>query len=372
MKILNIKLNNYRNYKNLDLNFNDGINILQGRNAQGKTNLLEAIYFCSIGKSLRVSREKEVIKFNEITAKINLKLQKKYKKTLISLFFSKNTKKTVKIDNIPIKKIGELMGEFYAVYFSPDELKLVKESPEDRRRFMDIHISQTSKSYFYYLSRYEKILLNRNKLLKTIQLNKNNQNKEIEKTIEIWDKQLIEVGSRIILFRNVFIKKLQPYANKIHSYLTNNEENLKLEYTGIKNENLENIKEKFIKSIKESFNKDLNLGYTSFGPHRDDIKVLSNDIDIRLYGSQGQQRTVALSLKLAELEIVFEETGEMPVLLLDDVLSELDVNRRKKLLNYCKKTQTIITGTDFEYNEDYSYFKIENGQIVLIKENKKI
>lgn len=355
MIIKKLSLNNFRNYSHVDVKFFPGINILQGGNAQGKTNLLEAIFFCSIGKSLRVGREKEIIKFNEEFAKINLEVEKKYKKTVISLYFSKNTKKTVKINNISIKKISELMGEFNAVYFSPDELKLIKEKPEDRRRFMDIHISQTSKQYFYLLNRYEKILLNRNKLLKS-----SADEKSIKETIEIWNTQLAETGSRIILFRQQFLKKLTPYAEKVHKYLTSEKEVLVLDYVGEGENNLDGIKERFLKMLKKSFEKDLKLGYTTYGPHRDDIKVSVNNVDIRVYGSQGQQRTAALSLKLAELEIMFQETDDMPILILDDVLSELDEKRRERLLKFCVKAQTFISGTDFPNIKNAHFFKVKN------------
>ena len=356
MKVRSIELKDYRNYPVARFEFRDGVNIIQGANAQGKTNLLEAIYYCSIGKSLRVSREKEVIRFGCDKAKILLQLERKYKKTQIMLLFSRTEKKTIKLDNIPIKRIGELMGEFYAVYFSPDEMKLIKESPEDRRRFMDIHISQTSKQYFYFLGRYEKILANRNKLLKT-QTDVN----IIKDTIDIWDRQLIEVGTKIIHMRNVFVDNLAPYVQKCHAYLTQDNEELMIEYTGVKSHDLNEIRDSFEKKIKQSFDKDIKLGYTTIGPHRDDIKVVLNGVDIRLYGSQGQQRTAALSLKLAELEIMYQETGEMPVLLLDDVLSELDQNRRERLLKFCTKAQTFITGTDFPQNPAYTYYNIFGG-----------
>lgn len=362
MIVEKLQLQNFRNYSHTDVKFFSGLNILQGSNVQGKTNLLEAIYFCSIGKSLRASREKEIIKFGENFAKINLEIRKKVKKTAISLYFSKNTKKTVKINNIPIKRISELMGEFNAIYFSPDELKMIKEKPEDRRRFMDIHISQTSKQYFYLISRYEKILLNRNKLLKS-PADKNN----IKETIDIWDTGLAESGSKIILFRNDFLKNLKPYAEKVHQYLTSNKENLMLEYGGEKDEDLELLKKKFLSALKQNFDKDIKLGYTTFGPHRDDIKVSVNDVDIRSYGSQGQQRTVALSLKLAELEIMYQETNDMPILILDDVLSELDSKRRERLLKFCVKAQTFISGTDFPELKNAHYYKVENGTIKLDK-----
>jgi len=457
MIIEKIQLQNYRNYEFSTVEFFDGINFIEGKNVQGKTNLLEAIFYCSIGKSLRASREKEVIKFDSDNAKISLFLKKKYKKSQITIHFSKHTKKSIKINDIPIKKISELMGEFNAVYFSPDELKLIKEKPDDRRRFMDIHNSQMSKKYFYLISRYEKILANRNKLLKSTA-----DKKAICETIEIWNAILADIGVKIILFRQRFLKKLTPYAEKVHSFLTAGKENLELEYTGFKNllkkaevdekvnkkssgdkenhdkenhdgenhdgennnkdidikksieeaetnacekidikksieinlnenknlnraenlektedlnENLEKkydfetLKNYFLTALRNSFEKDLNLKYTTFGPHRDDIKVNVNGIDVRAYGSQGQQRTAALSLKLAELEIMFLETKDRPVLLLDDVLSELDAERRHRLLKFCSKTQTFITGTEFPEGDEFNVYKVKNGTISLVKKN---
>lgn len=357
MKVKSLKLNNYRNYSGVQVDFSDGLNIIKGSNAQGKTNLIEAIYMCSIGKSLRASKERQTIKWNEERAKIELEVEKKFGKSTIEIILSKSEKKTVRINKIPIKKIGELMGELNAVFFSPDELKLIKESPEDRRRFMDISISQMSKAYFYLLSKYEKILANRNKLLK--------QGLEREKlidTLSIWNEQLARTGSKIILSRIHFLEKLAPYAELSHKYLTSDAETLALEYTGLKGETEEEIKQKFLEALDKSLEKDLKLCFTSVGPHRDDIKVSVNGIDVRAFGSQGQQRTCALSLKLAELEIIEQHTGEKPILLLDDVLSELDSSRKKRLLNFCKKTQTFLTCTEFEGSAD-RVFIIKNATI---------
>ena len=369
MYIKRVLLQNFRNYSQLNAEFFDGINVIEGKNAQGKTNLLEAIFFCCIGKSLRASREKEIIKFGEDSARVKIEVQKSYKTTEVYLLFSKLAKKTIKIDGIPIKRIGELFGELNAVYFSPDELRLIKDAPEDRRRFMDIHISQTSKQYFYYLGRYEKILANRNKLLKEVK-----HVNLLKDTLPIWDSQLLDIGAKLVYMRVRFIENLSPFAQKAHTYLTTNAEELKLEYSGIsaesgaKFESLEKaltaIREEMSKKLAKSIDKDIKLGYTTVGPHRDDIKIFVNGIDIRSFGSQGQQRTVALSLKLAELEIMKEETGEMPILLLDDVLSELDSSRRERLLKFCAKTQTFITGTDFPKDlKNAKYFKVEKATI---------
>ena len=357
MKVKNLELQYYRNYSSLRVDFSDGLNVFVGSNAQGKTNLLEAIYMCSIGRSLRVNKEKQTIKWNEENAKISLNVDKKYGKSKIEIILSKSAKKTVRINKIPIKKMGELMGELNAIFFSPDELKLVKESPEDRRRFMDISISQMSKEYFYLLGKYEKILASRNKLLKF------EAGKEtIKNTLDIWNEQLANVGSKIIFQRIEFLKNLSPYAVLSHEYLTEKKEVLKLDYVGLKGETQEEIKKKFLSELEKNIEKDLKLCYTTVGPHRDDIKVSINDIDVKTFGSQGQQRTVALSLKLAEIEIIEKQTGEKPILLLDDVLSELDTKRKKRLINFCKKTQTFLTCTEFDYEAD-KVFVIEDGTL---------
>ncbi|MGN1162533.1 MAG: DNA replication/repair protein RecF, partial [Christensenellales bacterium] len=269
-------------------------------------------------------------------------------------------KKTIKINGIAIHRIGELMGELPCVFFSPDGLKLIKESPEDRRRFMDIAISQTSKTYFYMLGKYEKVLDQRNKLLKST-----TNLESIKNSIFIWNEQLSDIGSKIIVSRINFLNALSPYAELAHQYLTNNDETLSLSYMGTTGENQEQIKKSLLSSLEKNLEKDFKLGFTSFGPHRDDIKILVNDIDIKAYGSQGQQKTTALSMKLAELEIIKNQTGKMPLLLLDDVFSELDPKRRQRLLKFCEKTQTLITCTDIDENDKFSKkIHIKNAKII--------
>lgn len=359
MKIKSLTLNSYRNYPYQKFTFNDGLNVLIGKNAQGKTNALEAIFYCAIGKSFRLQKDSNLIKFEKDQGKISLEIEKNFSKIKIDIYLSKNEKKTVKINQIPIKRIGELFGEFNAVFFSPDELKLVKETPEDRRRFMDIDISQTNRAYFYNLTKYDKILQSRNKLLKN-SLSK----QEAMQTIEIWNTQLATCASKIIIKRMEFLQKLTPYAKKIHSYLTDKKEDLTLEYVGICDQDENRLKEILQKKLTASFEKDFSLGFTTIGPHRDDIKIKVNNIDVRTYGSQGQMRTCALSMKLAEVEIMKQETGETPILLLDDVLSELDFSRRKKLIEFTKNFQTILTCTEFEFeNFPYKSFLIENGSL---------
>lgn len=381
MKISSLKLKNYRNYNSIELSFSPATNILLGKNAQGKTNLLEAIFTCAIGKSMRASKDSEVIKWGEENAKIELEVVKNFGKSKIEIYFLKN-KKAIKINGLPIKRIGELLGELRCVFFSPDELKLIKESPEDRRRFMDIDLSQISKVYFNLLNKYEKIIRSRNKLLKDFKdknsIKKSNLEQfnleDFKRMISVYNIQLAECASKISISRNNLIVSLQPYVKKTHAFLTNNKEDLEIEYQTsfpipnelLKgNEKIEQLKNKFISLYEKNLEKDLALGYTTIGPHRDDIKVLINNVDVKSFCSQGQQRTAALSMKLAELEIIKQQTGEMPILILDDVLSELDSQRREKLLNFCSKTQTFISSTDKPE-------RIPNSNIIKIDSAKKI
>ncbi|MDD4211159.1 MAG: DNA replication/repair protein RecF [Clostridia bacterium] len=363
MRIKKIKLINFRNYKNQTIDLNDGLNVLVGENAQGKTNLIEAIYFSCIGKSPRTKKENELINWQAENAKIEIELEKKEGSKLIEVFLNKKGKKNIKINGINILRIGELIGTLNCVFFAPDELKLVKDSPQDRRRFMDIDLSQLSKNYFYLINTYNKILAERNKLLKDTK-----SFDTLKQTIYIWDKQLADVGSKIIIRRIRFLNALKVYANKTHQELTSNKENLELFYEGIVEKTTEEIKQKLLKEYEINLEKDFRLGFTNIGPHRDDISILTNGIDVKSFGSQGQQRTVALSLKLAELEIFASERGEYPILLLDDVLSELDDERKNKLLNKTKTVQTLITTTNFNYKQKANILKVKEGTITSQKE----
>ena len=377
MIITKLKLKNFRNYNDNSFVFGKNTNIILGKNAQGKTNLLESIYICALGKSVRAHKDSDLIKWNCENSKIDLDLEKSTGKSKIEIYFLKNKKKSIKINNIPIKKIGELLGELRCVFFSPDELKLIKESPEDRRRFMDIDLSQTSKIYFNYLNKYEKLLNSRNKLLKKFKevntkkiFNETSTTEDIKRMVSVYDSQISECSAQIFISRYSFINALKPYATKVHAFLTNNTENLEIDYQGSLNnqinlEDKKNIKEKFLNLYKKNFEKDILLGYTTVGPHRDDIKVSINSIDVKNFCSQGQQRTAALSLKLAELEIIKQQTGEYPILILDDVLSELDENRRNKLIQFCSKTQTFISSTDLPKGlKNINIIRILNGKTI--------
>lgn len=360
MKIDSLKLVNFRNYLNQKLKFSDGLNVIVGKNAQGKTNLLESIYFFCIAKSPRAIKDKELINFEKENAKIEADIIRNYGKVKLEVFFSNKQKKTIKINSTTINRVGDLFGIVNAVYFSPDEMKLVKESPENRRRFLDVDISQMNKNYFYNLLKYEKIIDHRNKLLKTAKTLD-----EIEDSLSIFTMQASEIASKIIFERLKFIEKLKPILESTHSNLTNGLEKIRLEYNGVVGSSIQEIKEKLEKMFEKSKQKDFELRYTTVGPHRDDFKIFVNDIDVRSFGSQGQQRTATLSLKLSELEIFMEETGEYPLLLLDDVLSELDASRQQKLLQYCKKTQVFLTCTQFNEKVDFNFnlIKVKNGEI---------
>jgi len=363
MKIKKIRLVNFRNYKNQTVYLKNGLNILLGANAQGKTNLLEAIYFSCIAKSPRTKKEAELINWKQESAKIEIELEKKEGTKLVEVYLYKKGKKNIKINGINVLKISELIGVLNCVFFSPDELKLVKDAPQDRRRFMDIDLSQLSKNYFYLINTYNKVLAQRNKLLKDT-----NDYNVLKKTISIWDSQLADVGSKIIIRRVRFLNALKLHAKNVHNELTSKKENLELSYEGIVEDTVENIKQRLLSEYNKNLQKDFKLGFTTIGPHRDDIKILINDIDVKTYASQGQQRTVALSLKLAELEIFASETGEYPILLLDDVLSELDEQRSDKLLEKTKSVQTLITTTTFNKSKKVNLLKVKDGSIINKKE----
>ncbi|MDR0383729.1 MAG: DNA replication/repair protein RecF [Christensenellaceae bacterium] len=347
MFIKEIELKNFRNHKNTFVKFSPGTNILLGANAQGKTNLLEAIYLTAIGRGWRASKDKEMITFGEGSSTIITKTQKRFGTLEINIKLNEKSKKSISINKLPISKVGELMGNVNCVFFSPNELRMIKDAPADRRRFLDIDISQIDKAYFYALLRYEKILSQRNAFLKNI------STEDDIRSLEIWDKQLIDVGAFIIEKRISFINKLSPLIVIAHNKLTNSQENITFSYVCVcigNKEKVINISTNIIDTLKFQLNNarenDIRLKTTTIGPHRDDIKIEINGNDVRRFGSQGQQRTASLSIKLAELKLFELETGETPILLLDDVFSELDETRQTSLLNYIQSVHSIITTTE--------------------------
>ena len=357
MKIDNIKLNTFRNYENANISLKDGINFIVGKNAQGKTNLLESVYLLSVGKSPKNSKDKQIIKFGADKSRVDINFSTREGNKTIQMLLDRFNKKSIRINNLNVLKIAELVGVLSVVYFSPDELKLIKEVPEDRRRFLDVSISQFDKAYLYDIIKYDKILKQRNTILKS------NSSKETKlEELKLFTPQLIDTAEQIIIKRVKFIENLKNIAKNIHKTITNSE-NLEIFYSF--DISFKSIKEQLNELFEKNIDKELELGYTCFGPHRDDIIFKINDLDCKYYASQGQQRTVALVVKLALMEVIKSHIGEYPILLLDDVLSELDYSRQNKMLELTKKYQTFITCTsipilDFEYNK----IEIENGQVV--------
>ena len=333
MTIDKITVKNYRNYAFAEVTLSGGVNLFTGNNAQGKTNLLESVRLASVGKSSRTPRWQELVKWGEDSGTVKVSVNKYVGRDEITVQLG--AKKQVLINGLPISKMGELMGVLKTVLFSPDELKIIKDGPQERRRFMDISICQLSKAYFYTLTRYNKILSQRNKLLKE---------NPTEDALCVWDMQLAKEGARVVKTRRGFIRRLNNFAVKVHNEVTEGEQ-LKLTYEGVEGDSVEQVERNFLEQLKRERRRELALAVTQVGPHRDDFSIAASGIDLRAYGSQGQQRTAALSLKLAEMELYGEESGEYPVLLLDDVLSELDEKRQTKLLERIQKYQTIITCT---------------------------
>jgi DNA replication and repair protein RecF len=360
MYIKYLSLLDFRNYGQLNIELNKSVNVLTGDNAQGKTNILESIYFCSIGKSHRTSKDKELVKWGSDNAYIKLYVCRERLDKKIEVKILKEGKKAININSIKVNKISELMGNLNVVMFSPEDLKIVKESAAFRRKFLDIELCKLSNKYYYNLVQYNKVLDERNIVIKKW----DGKNEDI---IEIYDRQLGSFGGYIIREREKYLRKLNEKAEYIHKDITNGMEEIKFKYiTSVKN--TDNAEKELFSLLSQNRNRDFEKRMTSQGPHREDFSIFINDIDTRSFGSQGQQRTSVLSIKFASLEIIKEIIGEYPVLLLDDVLSELDDNRQKYILNSIKNIQTIITSTGLKniqdfISEDATVFDVKSGTI---------
>ena len=351
-------LKNYRNYDLLDLKFDPKTNILYGDNAQGKTNILEALYLSGTTKSHRGTKDRDVIQFGYDESHIETIIEKRNIDFQIDMHLKKNSPKGIAIDKVPIRRAGELFGIVHFVFFSPEDLNIIKEGPAGRRRFIDLELSQLDKIYLNNLSNYNRIINQRNSLLKDIYGQRN-----LIETLDIWDMQLVKYGSLIIKGRKSFIEKINTIISDIHSRLTGGIENIKVCYVPDVDVN------DFEEEVRNSRQKDIKYKVTGKGPHKDDLIFLINDNDVRKYGSQGQQRTAALSLKLSEIELVKLVIKDTPVLLLDDVLSELDSNRQNFLINSIGDIQTIVTCTGLEefINNRMNInkiFKVTDGHVV--------
>jgi len=337
MIIESIELRNYRNYSDLHMNFDQGTNILYGDNAQGKTNILESIYVCCTTKSHRGSKDREIIHFKEDESHIKLNIRKNDVPYRIDMHLKKNKTKGIAVNGIPIKKASELFGIVNVVFFSPEDLNLIKNGPAERRKFIDLELCQLNRLYVHSLVSYNRILMQRNKLLKELFFRP-----DYEETLDVWDMQLVQYGNEIIRYREEFINQLNDIIIDIHKKLTGDKEHLKIVYDP-------NVTAKqFEDALKRGRQQDIKQKTTLTGPHRDDIGFYIENIDIRKFGSQGQQRTAALSLKLAEIELVKKLVKDYPILLLDDVLSELDGHRQNHLLSTINHIQTLITCTGLE------------------------
>ena len=338
MQIKNLSLQNFRNYEDEKFAFSEGLNILFGKNAQGKTNCAEAVFYLCTGTSLRIRHDRQLIKIGAPCARISAEAENRYGKVTIEADIYED-KREIRINGSKISKSADLMGHINSVFFSPGELRLIQDGPDERRRFMNMSISQTSPAYY---------------------------------TLPVWDEQLCKYAAVIVEKRAEFLKKLAPYAKELHAFLTDGAEELEIspdrKYEGEEDE----IAEKLKKQLSRNYEKDLRLGFTTVGPHRDDVDFFISGKDAKAYASQGQTRTAALSVKLSEVEIFRELSGEYPVLILDDVMSELDLPRRKKLLKRISAVQTILTCTHAErvlYGTECKKIRIENGKIKREKED---
>lgn len=360
MILKSVELSNFRNYEALQMQFDQGTNILYGDNAQGKTNVLESVYVSGTTKSHRGSKDRELIRFGCEEAHIRTIVEKDSLEYQIDMHIKKNRSKGIAINKLPIKKAADLFGILNLVLFSPEDLNMIKNGPAERRRFLDFELCQLDKIYLHYLSKYNKVLNQRNKLLKDLPFQPS-----LKDTLPVWDLQLLECGRKVILARQEFVSRLNEIVYDIHKRISGGREELFIKYEP------DVTAEEFEQKLFSCQERDLKLGTTNTGPHRDDLSFLIGEIDIRKYGSQGQQRTSALSLKLSEIELVKKSIHETPVLLLDDVLSELDSSRQNFLLNSIHDIQTVITCTGldefvknrFQINQ---VFRVMEGHVLRI------
>ena len=337
MIIKSLELENFRNYESLSMEFDSGTNILYGDNAQGKTNILEAIYLSATTKSHKGSKDRDIVNFGTDEAHIRTYVIKDGLENRVDMHLRKSKSKGIAINGTKIKKAAELLGLLNVVFFSPEDLSIIKNGPAERRRFVDMELCQLDNFYLYNLNNYNKIVNQRNKLLKELHFNP-----ALKDTLSIWDSQLVSYGSKIIERRELFVEQLNEIIYDIHKKLSGEKEEIKIVYEP------DCKQDEYEQCLQDGQDRDIRLKMTSTGPHRDDFAFLVNGIDIRKFGSQGQQRTAALSLKLSEIELVKKITKDTPLLLLDDVLSELDSNRQNYLLNCIGDIQTIITCTGLE------------------------
>ncbi len=375
MFLKRILLENYRNYTSLDLSLSNDVNIFYGNNGQGKTNLLEAIFYTAIGKSFRNAKDSDVIQSGKEAFRIDIEICSDITEN-ISVKYNKNKEKYIKVNGLYLRKLGHLMGSVLAVIFSPEDMQLISEGPSVRRKFMDIAISQKNASYYFDLLQYQKILVQKNNLLRNIKCGKVKNYGEI---LSIWNEQLAESGSRIVYERFRLIKDISEIAEEKHRKIAvesaEREEKLKIFYHSdipreiIEAENRNTIKNELFSMLENRREKEIEREATLFGPHRDDIDLKLDENDLKRFGSQGQKRTAVLALKIAELELLKKSTGRNPIFLLDDVFSELDHQRQEAFLSEICGVQTFISCVEAQsipfYKNNAAFYEIKNGSAVL-------
>ncbi len=345
MWINKVKIKDFRNYSEQEIELDENVNVFYGENAQGKTNIIEAIFLCSMGKSFRAKQDKEMIKLDSNTSIIEVEFKKSDREGKIKIQLG--NKKIVYINGIKIKKLSELLGNLNVVMFNPDDINILKGGPQNKRKFLDIMISQLKPNYMHTLSLYSKTIEQRNNYLRQIK-----EEQKPEDMLDVWDEELSGYAVIISKYRKEFMEKIKEKIKKIHSEITDNKEDIEIEYITECDD-----KEKYLNLLNQRRKLDIIKGYTTKGIHRDDFVIYINKKQLNIYGSQGQHRTAMLSLKLSEVNIVEDEIGEKPILLLDDFMSELDEKRRNNFLEKIDNTQVIITCTD--------KINIENRKILI-------
>lgn len=366
MRLTRLTLQDFRNYRSAEIRPCPGVTVFYGDNAQGKTNILEAVYLCCTGRSHRTPRDKELIFWDADFARVELLVERLGGSREIEIVIPQKERKTVKVSGNPIARSGELMGHINGVLFSPEDLRMVKDGPAERRRFVDMELSQIRPSYYYALQRYNRALVQRNRLLREIGLRP-----ALKDTLDAWDEQLCRHGAEIIEHRRRFIQRLSQSALQNHLAISGGKEKLEAVYkSSIKlSESPQDTFEMLYRGLAAAREQDIRRQTTSVGPHRDDLTLLLDGVDVRAFGSQGQQRTAALSLKLSELDVMHQETGEWPILMLDDVMSELDPQRRRQLLTRFESIQVLVSCTDLSDlagAQVGAAYHIESGHSVMV------
>ena len=364
MRVKSLSLKNFRNYEQALITPDSGVTVFTGPNAQGKTNILEALHLCCLGRSHRTSKDEELIRWGETAARVQIQTQQADGTHEVTILLSKNQKKkkTVRIGARDAARIGELFGHVCGVLFSPVDLSIVKEGPAERRRFLDMQLSQLRPQYFYSLQRAVRTLNQRNALLKEIA-----KNSALLPTLDMWDEQLALIGSEIAQNRREAIAVLSEEAKKAHASLTGGREELRLWYIS-QSVDAQDAKDQLLSRLRAARSEDLRRMTTTVGIHRDDIGVTINGKEARTFASQGQQRSAVLSLKLAQLEMAAKETGEAPILMLDDVMSELDPSRRRQLIERIDRVQTFVTCTDLSDlagAKQGAVYQVANGALMV-------